>query len=105
MGDPAQDVGNFLAHLKLLGLQTATDCESQAGAFLDGYRDVRRLPAQTRVHAHFNSTLLRIACIYAFSSKWRHLTPRLLDHRHTGMIDASQLTSKTIIDTRGLWRN
>ena len=29
----------------------------------------------------------------------------LVDHRQFGMIDASQLTSKTIIDTRGLWRN
>jgi UDP-N-acetyl-D-mannosaminuronic acid dehydrogenase len=29
----------------------------------------------------------------------------LVDHRQFGMIDASQLASKTIIDTRGLWRN
>ena len=29
----------------------------------------------------------------------------LVDHRQFGMIDANQLKSKTIIDTRGLWRD
>ena len=29
----------------------------------------------------------------------------LVDHRQFGMIDVSQLSSKTIIDTKGLWRN
>lgn len=80
MGDPAQDIGNFLAHLKFRELQTSSDVSSQVDAFLDGYRDVRRLPAQAHVHAHIKSTLLRMACIYAFSSKWRHLIPRILDH-------------------------
>ena len=80
MGDPAQDIGNFLAHLKFRELQTSSDVSSHTDAFLDGYRDVRSLPAQARVQAHTKSTLLRMACIYAFSSKWHHLLPRLIDH-------------------------
>ncbi|MDX8355653.1 phosphotransferase family protein [Cognatiyoonia sp. IB215182] len=52
IGDPAIDVGNFIAHLIELGLRKADDAaffERSGYAFLDGYAGVRSLPASERI--------------------------------------------------------
>jgi hypothetical protein len=66
-GDPAQDIGNFLAHLDfaaLLGVATNSD---GVEAFFDGYREAFENPDATRVDAHRRATSLRLACIHAFA--------------------------------------
>lgn len=76
-GDPELDVGNFLAHLALRGLQwerTARHRELEAAAE-EAYGASAR-PAVTRWYRR--CTLLRLACAYRFRPRWRHLTPELL---------------------------
>jgi len=74
MADPALDTGNFLAHLRFAGLQTGRDSLPDETAFADGYGPA--MPENT--DAYRRATLLRLACLYAFSSRWRHLSPILL---------------------------
>lgn len=76
-GDPELDLGNFLAHLALRGLQwerTAAHRDLEAVA-AQAYGPAAR-PAVTRWYRR--STLLRLACAYRFRPRWRHLTPELL---------------------------
>jgi Ser/Thr protein kinase RdoA (MazF antagonist) len=78
-GDPAQDIGNYLAHLRLRELQGAAHRGEQAAAFLDGYAREKRLPELASREAHFRSTLLRLACMYALTTRWRRLCGSLLE--------------------------
>ena len=77
-GDPALDVGNFLAHLRLAALQTVSDSISSEEAFLAGYGLADSLDFRRRMDSYLGSTLLRLACLYSFSTRWRHLAEPLL---------------------------
>lgn len=77
-GDPELDVGNFLAHLFLRGLQwdrgaAHRKLETMAeDAYGDGAsRDVTRW--------YRRASLLRLACVYQLRPHWRHVVPALLD--------------------------
>ncbi len=76
-GEPAQDIGNFLGHLDFAALIANTDDEAAAAEFLRGYAHGHGQPNTARVEAHRRATLLRLACIYAFSSEHSRLSPRL----------------------------
>lgn len=81
MGDPAQDLGNFLAHLDLRELSRGEDVVRAGEALLEGYggsvvRDFTR-----RIRARQCATLLRLACIHAFSTRLGPLLPRLLERQ------------------------
>ena len=78
LGDPALDLGNFLAHLRLSELQEQADLSSLREAFLMGYLEDVPQPAPGHLEAYERSTLLRLACIYAVSTRWRHLSGSLL---------------------------
>jgi Ser/Thr protein kinase RdoA (MazF antagonist) len=78
-GESAQDVGNFLGHIDLARLEHVEGGEHVAQAFLVGYAEAHRNSNAARVEAHRRATLLRLACIYAFSDNHRTLWPRLLD--------------------------
>ena len=84
-GDPAQDVGNFLAHLELRGLQDperVPAIDAARTAFMEAYgRDdggfIRR------VRWWQAGTFLRLACVYALRPRWRRLTRDLTERcRH-----------------------
>jgi Phosphotransferase enzyme family len=79
MADPALDVGNFLAHLELARLQGVMPGDGLADGFLEGYRRTAgRLPGATRLAAFEAGSLLRLACLYALSTRWRTLAVPLL---------------------------
>jgi Ser/Thr protein kinase RdoA (MazF antagonist) len=82
MGDAAQDVGNFLAHLELRCLQQAETRRAigpASAAFIDAYGrfDAR---FKSRVRWWQAAALLRLASLYALRPQWRHLTPELVDY-------------------------
>jgi len=86
-GDPAVDVGNFLAHLVLRPLQfpeTAAGCARARGAFLEAYR-ARRAGSvgegfERRVLFYEATSLLRLAGVYAGRPRWSAGLPdQLLD--------------------------
>jgi len=79
-GDPALDVGNFLAHIILRQRQVANSGSvpgSASQAFLDSYstggNTIPWIPWWR------TAALLRLATIYSFRPKWWHLTPELLE--------------------------
>ena len=82
LGDPALDLGNFLAHLKLAELQGTVDAAPLKEAFLAGYCAGVSAALHRRIDAYTKSTLLRLACLYAFTTQWRHLAAPLLDGAH-----------------------
>lgn len=80
-GDPALDVGNFLAHLRLRALQSpdnARQLEKAAGNFAGAYGTVDDAFG-SRVRWWMGATMLRLACLYVLRPRWRDLAPRLLD--------------------------
>jgi Ser/Thr protein kinase RdoA (MazF antagonist) len=78
-GEPAQDVGNFIAHLEWAAQLQGVSCEAQKDALLGRYlRSFRRVDTE-RVRVHRNATLLRLACIHVFSTQFRSDAPRLLE--------------------------
>jgi aminoglycoside phosphotransferase (APT) family kinase protein len=81
-GDPAIDVGSFLAHLRWQGFLLAwpeEDVSRHVGAFLAGYDP--RMPSELtgRVDFHYRATLLRIACLVSLRPARRHFATALLD--------------------------
>lgn len=75
-GDPAQDVGNFLAHVQLRAIQ-APGHHAQStnwGDFIDGYRSTTRSAADINIDWHRRASLVRLALIYGFSDTQSHLT-------------------------------
>lgn len=78
MGDAAQDLGNFLAHLDLRELHQGVAAATPMAAFLDGYGTDFAGDLVRRTQAHRAATLLRLACIYAFSTRLGALVPGLL---------------------------
>jgi hypothetical protein len=78
-GDPAGDVGNVLAHLQLRQAQGLLDPARARIAreeFLGGVDPTPELLA--RVGPHRALTSLRLAALYAWRPKWRHLVRPLL---------------------------
>ncbi len=78
LSDPAIDVGNFLAHLKLAGLQRLGSVESLEAAFVEAYHPRPSRDFRARVEAYTKSSLLRLACLYFLSPRWKHLAESLL---------------------------
>lgn len=80
MADPALDLGNFLAHLELARLQSLMPADGLRDAFLDGYcRTTDVLPGDVRMSAYEAASLLRLACLYALSTRWRTLAGPLIE--------------------------
>ena len=82
LGDPAQDIGNFLAHLHFADLQADALRVECADALLDGYRLGARAGlnvSQRNIDTHRRATLLRLALMNWFSERYRHLVEPLLD--------------------------
>lgn len=82
MADPAVDVGNFLAHLYLRGLQwdrPADEVDGEAETFRAEYRGVNPGVGEGRVAFYTATTLFRLACLYAYRPEWRGLSPILLE--------------------------
>jgi len=80
-GDPAQDFGNFLAHVDLRALQNpgaAIAWRSGGGAFTDAYgaTDAASLLRTSWWRA---SALLRLATLYALRKRWQMLVAPLLE--------------------------
>jgi tRNA A-37 threonylcarbamoyl transferase component Bud32 len=77
-GDPALDVGNFLAHVTLSALQEQRDLSSLRAAFLGAYEAEAGPLAASHLRTYEKSALLRLAFIYGVSTSWRHLSATLL---------------------------
>jgi len=87
-GDPAVDLGNFVAHLALRRMQfpdRTSGCENARKLFLDTYARHRpdSIEPQSlgeRLRFYEAATLLRLAGVYSMREKWAAtLPPRLLD--------------------------
>lgn len=78
LSDPAIDIGNFLAHLRLAGLQHLGHVERLEEAFLGAYHLESSQDFSARVEAYTKSSLLRLACLYSLLPKWSHLAASLL---------------------------
>ena len=80
-GDPAEDVGNLVAHFVLRALQHRRSPESGrrlAGAFAGAYRRAGGdVPTEALVAGAARS-LFRLACVYRFRRRWQGLTAALL---------------------------
>ena len=89
-GDPAVDVGNFVAHLRLRTMQYPDYRESSAGrhAFLDEYkqranREIVEESFDERARFYEATTLLRLSGVYAPRQQWgQTIPPRVLDRLH-----------------------
>ena len=80
-GDPGLDVGNFMAHLELRGLQHSepADWLRQAQAeFMESYGNYSRNFIQ-RAQWWKAASLTRLAMVYSLRPRWRHLVCPLLD--------------------------
>ncbi len=79
LGEPAVDIGNFLAHTELRAIQgrhTWAQAAHAQRAFLDGYGATRAL--RGRAAWYVDMTRLRLACVYAFRSGTAHVIESLL---------------------------
>ena len=76
--DPALDIGNFLAHLRLLRLQGFGGFFGAEQAFLDGYGNVG-VDFGRRIDGYTAATLLRLACLYSFWPRWSQVSEPLLE--------------------------
>ncbi len=94
LGDPALDVGNFLAHLKLRSLQfpsAASGCERGRPAFLEEYESRRVRAAdeegfRQRVAFYEAASLLRLSGVYSLRERWADRLPwMLLDSCEAGL--------------------
>lgn len=78
VGDPAQDVGNFLAHLVVRSRQEPASAAAIAvgrKVFLAGYGEV----GEARLRFWEAASLLRLSCVYSLRPRWRALAPPLLE--------------------------
>jgi aminoglycoside phosphotransferase (APT) family kinase protein len=81
-GDPAEDVGNMIAHLLLRTLQRGVSIEEgrrTGDRFLDAYQRAGGSVDSRPIRAWGALTLFRLSCIYLFRRTWRTMTPALLD--------------------------
>lgn len=80
-GDPAIDVGNFLAHLKWKELElswTEEEARNYGEAFLATYQPHIQPELRTRVGFYYRATLLRLACLLSLRPERHYLTAPLL---------------------------
>lgn len=80
-GDPAQDFGNFTAHVYLRQLQYpehGARLTALLQSFVSAYGDTDRAFKQRSVWWRA-ATLLRLAGLYALRPRWRDLAPALLE--------------------------
>ena len=94
LGDPAQDYGNFLAHLALRQLQEPTNADNIAAGnteFLNGY-GIQDENFTRRARWWEASALLRLAAIYSLRPRWRGIIPSLL--QEAAKIIANNSTKK-----------
>jgi aminoglycoside phosphotransferase len=76
-GDPALDLGNFIAHLDLHALQAPDlDASAAAHAFLEGYAPPAEVRA--RLPLYTDATRIRLAALYSFRPIPRRVTEGLL---------------------------
>ncbi len=78
VGETALDLANMLVHLELRTLQGRShpDLAAQASAaFLDGYNPEPEV--RGRLSAYCDASRFRLACLYAFRPRWRHLVREL----------------------------
>ncbi len=96
LGDPALDIGNFLAHLKLRSLQfadAARGCQRARPVFLEEYerRSAGAADMETflqRVAFHEATSLLRLAGVYSLRDRWADRLPGMLLRSCEAMLDA-----------------
>jgi len=85
MGDPAIDIGNYLAHRRFeiasgqLGWHDVSTC------FLSGYEQRRPFPLEDAILAWENAALLRLACLYALHTGWEAVSGALLTSIREGI--------------------
>jgi hypothetical protein len=78
-GDPAGDVANVLAHLDLRQAQQLLTPARAAAAASDFLAALDPAPeVLARVEAHRSLTMLRLAALYAWRPRWRHLVRPML---------------------------
>jgi hypothetical protein len=81
MSDQAIDVGNFMAHIFLRGIQqgeSREDMDYESRVFLSAYQAKNPNMNVKRVMFYRSTSLFRLACLYAFRPMWKGLTPKLL---------------------------
>lgn len=96
IGDPAIDLGNFLAHLDELALRRlghVTAFAAEAAAFLDGYATVRDLPAVHRISALRSVSLARHIHISTRFQARRHTTRDLISVSLAALSEAERKAS------------
>lgn len=75
-GDPALDVANYLAHVRLRAIQRGWSCEmtrAAMNAFLPGYGEITGPDVERRLDAYLRAAAIRLVCVYAFRPKWREV--------------------------------
>ncbi|MCB1742250.1 MAG: aminoglycoside phosphotransferase family protein [Gammaproteobacteria bacterium] len=85
IGDPALDVGNFIAHLELMAIERGIESSEWLAAFESGYgeRIVDGSVFGRRVAFYADATRLRVAAIHAFSTRRVAAARALLDRALT----------------------
>ena len=103
IGDPAQDLGNFIAHLErdaVSGVIGCNEVDRWRHFLLDGYRRVRRAPSDARISRHAALGLLKLA-IEPFRRRqqnWPALMEAIVD-RASKMRDAVDCSAPTALQT------
>lgn len=80
IGDPAQDYGNFVAHLILRRMQSPV-AQYGVGKGLRAFKEAYGNNGgdfEMRTHWWQAATLTRLAALYALRPRWRNLVPELL---------------------------
>ena len=91
-GDPAQDMGNFLAHLRLRALQApefAEAIESGRRSFCRAYGANHDSTLWERIRWWENAALLRLVCLYSLRPRWQNIALDILN----------ELTSESVAPT------
>jgi Ser/Thr protein kinase RdoA (MazF antagonist) len=78
-GEPAQDIGNFLAHLDFAEARQGIHSPADAEEFLAAYEAAHAVIPATRIRAHRAATLLRLSCIHAISATSRKAAEALTE--------------------------
>jgi aminoglycoside/choline kinase family phosphotransferase len=64
LGPPELDIGNLLAHIRLLGMRSQRDLDQAVGALLDGYAQNGPILTSRLLERCVALSLLRLACIH-----------------------------------------
>jgi len=79
VGDPAIDVGNLLAHLRLRRLQERARAPYDVlrETLVDAYPGMAQAVFRRAAMFYEAASLARLAAVYALRPRWRHLSPEL----------------------------